>query len=687
LTSALAALIGIVSCDRLSSIARQFALPVDHSAAKAEPRAKAASSSEAADPPKWAQKLRLGPNGPIPVIVVDQIGYRTHAAKVAVIRNTQRGYDRGVEFIPGTRYALIRVPSAETVKLGEPIRWHHGEPDASSGDAVWWFDFSDVTAPGRYFILDAEKDVRSVEFEIRDDIYANVMKHALRMFFYQRAGCAKSPKHAGTDWADTASHLGPGQDPQSAAWLDKTNQGARRDLRGGWFDAGDYNKYTSWTARNVIVLLRAYEENATAFTDNLGIPESGNGIPDLLDETKWALDWLLRMQGDDGSLLCVHALASGSPPSKADGPSYYGPPTTAATLMGAAAFAYAAKLFAARPERELVDYATRLRSHAIQAWQWAQAHPRVVYYNNDEVKQPGSLGLAAGQQEADDAGRLVAKFEAATYLWEETGEAEFDKFLASTYRVIADGCAPNQWDTDRQEALLYYANLSRCPSAIREEILARFLRGIRNNADQLPMITGAQDPYRAPIKDYDWGSNYSKAMQARLYQLFAKDVGDPTSSSSASSAAEDYVHYLHGVNPLGLVYLTNMSEAGAEHSARTLYHWWFKAGDPKWGEVTAVSPGPAPGYLVGGPNPRFELDRCCQAPFWSSTFRCNWSAEFALCKRNYVPPLAQPAQKSYLQFNSGWPAASWSVTEPSTGYQAQYIRVLAEYTRPNGSSP
>ena len=147
--------------------------------------------------------------------------------------------------------------------------------------------------------------------------------------------------------------MGPGQDPETRPWqarrrLSASDTSEIKDLHGGWYDAGDYNKYTSWTARNVIVLLRAYSENPTAFGDDTGIEESGNGVPDILDEVKWALDWLMRMQNTDGSLLCVQGLDQASPPSAATGPSYYGPATTAASLMGAAAFAYAAKTYSAR---------------------------------------------------------------------------------------------------------------------------------------------------------------------------------------------------------------------------------------------------------------------------------------------------------------------------------------------------
>jgi endoglucanase len=151
------------------------------------------------------------------------------------------------------------------------------------------------------------------------------------MYFHQRAGFKKTAETAGSDWADAASHMGPGQDPQTCPWqsrrqLSNSEASQIKDLHGGWFDTGDYNKYTSWTAHNAIVLLRAYSENPTAFRDDSGIAESGNGVPDILDESQMALDWLARMQNNDGSLPCVQGLDQASPPSPATGPSYYAPP-------------------------------------------------------------------------------------------------------------------------------------------------------------------------------------------------------------------------------------------------------------------------------------------------------------------------------------------------------------------------
>ena len=358
----------------------------------------------------WKKNLKTGPNGPIPAIVVDQFGYPTKSRKVAVIR-ARRWATTASRSSRRETYALVELPTGKVVKVAPPSVWNGGNTDQASGDRAWWFDFSDIEAPGKYAVVDLEKGVRSASFLIGDHVYKDVMKHALRVFFYQRAGFEKKPEFAGKPWADKASHLGPGQDSEARPWHDgrpstPVERSQVKDLRGGWYDAGDYNKYTSWTARYLIVLLRALEEHPEAFGDDYGIPESGNGIPDILDEVKWGLDWLVRMQNADGSLLCVQGLATASPPSSAREPSYYGPATTSATLMGAAAFAYASKIFAARPEQALKLYGSDLAKRARAAWAWADANPDVLYYNNDEVEAAGiegAGGRAAGNERAGKA--------------------------------------------------------------------------------------------------------------------------------------------------------------------------------------------------------------------------------------------------------------------------------------------
>jgi hypothetical protein len=629
---------------------------------------------------EWSKGLKTAANGPIPWIVVDQFGYRTNDQKVAVIRSPQTGYDSNAAFTPGSKYSVVSKSTGKSVKDGTLTPWNGGATDATSGDKAWWFDFSDITTPGTYTIVDSEKNVRSVEFEIADDVYRSVLKHAVRMFFYQRAGFAKTTAYAGADWSDGACLLGKGQDSEAHAWTAKTDESLVRDLRGGWFDAGDLNRYTAWAAGTAITLLHAFEENPSAFGDDFGIPESGNKVPDLLDEVKYAIDWVVRMQNADGSLLCILGSDGASPPSATTGASYYGPATTNASLMGAALFAYASKVYGARPETNFKTFAADLKARATKAWNWAESNPNVTYYNNDNSKQPGSGGLGAGGQETDDTGRLISKFQAATHLFEITGDSSYKSFAETNWTKVVGSSGPTEWDMEKADAVMYLARLPNVTPSIATAITNQVVTNVTNSANQMGAVTSKTDPYRAYLKDYTWSSNQIKMAQARLLQYVA-NYGSSAIAPKAAAAAADYVHYLHGVNPLGLVYVTNMAKAGAEHSAKTMFHTWFADKSPKWDETTATTPGPAPGFLTGGPNPSFAPDGCCTAPQGDPAYQCYGSSDFAMCSWDFTPPMGQPQQKAYLEYNGGWPVGSWPITEPSTGYQAKYVLVLSALAR------
>ena len=234
-------------------------------------------------------------------------------------------------------------------------------------------------------------------------------------------------------------------------------------------------------------------------------------------------------------------------------------------------------------------------------------NPNVLYYNNDDSKQPGSKGLAAGQQEMSEIDRLRAQFEAATYMFEMTGEAQFKQFADANFDKLLPPWGPSMWEVDALDSLLYYARLAGATPEVVKSIRENLLVNLSRASQQFASSLAQADSYRAPIKDYTWGSNKGKAMQARLFQLAALHGTDPKLSETSLAAALEYAHYLHGVNPLGLVYLTNMSQAGASHSAATMFHSWFARGT-RWQRVTEQLPGPPPGFLVGGPNPQFSID-------------------------------------------------------------------------------
>jgi hypothetical protein len=133
---------------------------------------------------------------------------------------------------------------------------------------------------------------------------------------------------------------------------------------------------------------------------------------------------------------------------------------------------------------------------------------------------------------------------------------------------------------------------------------------------------------------------------------------DPANAKDYRDASEGYIHYMHGVNPLGMVMLTNMYDYGAEKSVNEIYHGWFHDGTDFDNALSSLY-GPPPGYVTGGPNPTYEPD--------------------ASYPGDIIPPQNQPIQKSYKDWNTSWPENSWEITEPAIYYQAAYIKLLSKF--------
>ncbi|MBK7399173.1 MAG: glycoside hydrolase family 9 protein [Myxococcales bacterium] len=607
-----------------------------------------------------------------PFIVVDQFGYRPSAEKIAVLRSPKKGFDVGTAYTPGAKYAVVDAHTSKTVLEGTAKAWNSGATDASSGDQAWWFDFSALATPGDYFVLDTTANVRSDVFRVGDDVYREVLRQSVRMFYHQRDGIAKDAKYAGAAWADGAAHMGAGQGPSCGLYTDGS---AKKDLHGGWYDAGDQNKYTNWAASDALELLRAYTENPGAFFDDYNLPESGNGVADVLDETKWELDWLVRMQNADGSVLSIVGQdgtkdpafggSKDTRPSLATGPCKYGPATTSASLTTAAAFAYASMVYktAAGAAAAYPGFASDLLTRAQKAWDWAEAHPSTSFAN------AGKIG--AGEQEVDDNGRKLKKLQAAALLFAATGDAKYRTFVDANYKSVQFTASSyvDCFDTENSESLLEYARATGATGTVVTDIKTRYKSGL-GSAHNLGALTAAPDPFMAYLYVYTWGSNQVKSAQGNLlWDAVAYGV-DTTVTADVTRAAERYVHYVHGVNPLQLVYLSNMGDYGANKSITRFYHSWFAKGSD-WDAVGVSKYPPPPGYLVGGPNPSYKWDGCC--PGGCSGFSCGPSVP--------SPPAGQPDQKAYKDFNDQWPLNSWEISEPSDGYQAKWVRLLSKYVK------
>src|SRR5262249_41585711 len=253
-------------------------------------------------------------------------------------------------------------------------------------------------------------DRRPYVFRIAQDVYKDALKVATRVFFYQRCAQDKFPPYTDLKWSDAASHL---QDRQSRLISAQNDASTARDLSGGWYDAGDFNKYVNFTTSVIQDLLLAYERNPGLWGDDFEIPESGDGVPDILNEIKWELDWLLKMRNNDGSVLSkvsVTQFQAASPPSRDSAPRYYGAASASATLSAAISFAHAAVVF----KSALPDYAATLGDAAVKAWNWAESNPGVIFSN---------AGFASANPEVDDYTRGAYRLAAAIYLYALTGES------------------------------------------------------------------------------------------------------------------------------------------------------------------------------------------------------------------------------------------------------------------------
>jgi len=588
---------------------------------------------------------------------VDQIGYLPTANKIAVISQAQLGYNAPESYSPPSTLEIRSTIDDAMVFSGSVTAWKNGQLHDQSGDKVWHFDFSDFTTHGEYYVYDPVNELGSYPFLIAEDVYAEVLKLAVRTFYYQRCGTDKPSVYAGAEFADGVNFQGPQQDTDCRLYSNPV-EATSRDLQGGWFDAGDYNKYVNFAFSPMIDLLFAYLHYPGIWTDDYNIPESGNGVPDLLDELKWELDWLLRMQEEDGGILSVVGGGYASPPSAETAARFYGPATTAASFSAAAMLSLGAIAF---EESGNPSYASELRLAAIKAYEWGVANPNKTFYNSGQ--------LAAGEQQLDDYGTLMVQLSAAVFLYAKTGETEYRTFVESNYTRshLKEWGWASMYEEPYHKAMLLFSGLFGVSSVVASDIINTYANSVKLAGDHLPSYQDGEDPYRAYLstQNYTWGSNNTKGGQANIFLNMINFYIDQGNKEIYKAAAAGYLHYFHGLNPNNLMYLTNMEDYEGENSCQEMYHSWF-------GDGTDWDNNPPPAYVVGGPNPSYSLDACCAS---NSCANLN-----ALCDASALtPPFDQPTQKAYLDFNTSWPQNSWEISEPAIYYQASYIKVLAAF--------
>lgn len=579
-------------------------------------------------------------------IHVDQFGYLPAETKTAILSDPQIGFNADQDIAVG-KTLQVRARNGKTVFTG-PVRiWNNGKVHEDSGDRGWWFDFSKVQTPGEYYIYDPANNVRSAVFSVNEKIFSPVMRAAIRTFYYQRLGVDLKVPYAEKPWTEKAALT---QDARARNVLAKEDASQERDLSGGWMDAGDTNKYPPFNADVLHPMLYAYKANPKAFGEGNGIPESGNGRPDILDEIKVQLDWLVKMQFPDGAVPVKMGNIDYNgkwPLSEDKRTRYYGPKDSGAAIYTAANFAHAARVYRNFPAWK--GFAEDLKRRAILSYNWFENNPPTFKSDTGEIKS----GIANKSAEDQDRYHCFT----AIHLYDLTGDEKYHRMIKALAGKTRQMSEPtwSPYDAGAGEALAEYTTFKKADPVLVAKIKAQLKRSAASAA-WAPAPTA--DLYRAWMvpTSYHWGSNFVRASYGLSSMVAAKYGGlDAATRARLKVRAADMLHSFHGVNPLNVVYLSNMGKLGAENSIRSIYHERYNVNTP-------FAYNPPPGYVVGGPNQSYSGKAAEGTP----------SVEWIK---------SQPRAKAYADFNRVWPESSWELSENAIYYQAMYVRLIAEFAR------
>jgi endoglucanase len=597
--------------------------------------------------------------GAEPPVYEPDTGPRVRVNQVAYLPDGPKGATLVTE---ATDPVPWQLHDAEGGLVAEGSSAPYGD-EPTSGESVHVIDFSGVTATGEGFTITADGET-SYPFAIGGSAYGDMAIDALSFFYPQRSGIAIDDaiapgygREAGH--VDVAPNQGDGAVPCHADACDYT-----LDVTGGWYDAGDHGKYVVNGGISVAQVMSVYERALHAPTGDvarladgsLRIPEHGDGVPDVLDEARWEVEFLLSMQvpaGEELAGMAHHKIHdenwTGLPLMPADDPQprYLYPPSTAATLNLAAAAAQAARLF----EPYDAEFAAECLEAAQTAWEAALAHPDV--YAPDT--SPAGGGPYGDSDVTDEF------YWAAAELYLTTGAKSYEEFILESKLHEADSFGPGAffWGSVAGLAKL---DLALVPNALpgRADVVAQVVAG----ADKYLELQAASpwDLSYGSNGTFDWGSN-SAVLNELVVIATAFDLTGDTRYRDGVLAGFDYIL---GRNALGNSYVTGYGS----HDSRNMHSRWYA------NQLDPSLPNPPDGTLAGGPNSitatwdpvaQRWLNGC--APQWcyiddigswaTNELTINWNAPLAqiatFAADQAEAPAASPSCEVQYRINGQWP--------------------------------
>jgi len=508
-------------------------------------------------------------------IKVNQIGYLKDANKIAVINNVNSNLKF---FIVSPELTIV----LDSGILEGPFKSNY------SPNTTYIADFSHFKKTGKYRLFIPEIGYSYI-FEVNNNTYKNLANASLKAFYFFRSSTPLYYEYASI-WARPSGHPDTSVYVHSSAASNTRTEESRISSPKGWYDAGDYNKYivnsgiTMWTLFSLYELYPEYFYNLT-----LNIPESKNNIPDLLDEILWNLRWMLTMQDpEDGGvyfkLTNTHFDAM-IMPAEAKSKRYVIQKTTSSTLNFAAVMAQAARIFK-KFNNALPGLADSCLKASLNAWNWAQKNPNIIY-NQNELNKSYDPDIFTGGYEDNNL--------SDEFLWAaiEIMISTKNFKLIPLKNIYELNFIPYpSWNN--VNALAYISLLRHekiFPTTYKTKI-ENIKNLLKITADS--MINMAKKHYYKTVmgthlSDFVWGSNSIAANQGLIlveaYRIFKNE--------EYLKYALNNLNYLLGMNPIGYCYVT-----GFGYKNPKFIHHRPSVAD----EIFE----PIPGTLVGGPNPHNE---------------------------------------------------------------------------------
>lgn len=505
-------------------------------------------------------------------IRLNQLGFYPDGEKIAIVTGEVTGEFRVIDSETGE--------PVYTAEAGETGHWPH------SDEYVTVLDFTEFSDPGSYRI-DHEMATASPEFAIGDEVHRELSKASIKALYFNRASTELQEEYAG-QWARPKGHPDDEVYIHESAATDQRPAGYVISSPKGWYDAGDLNKYIVNSGISTYTMLAAYEHYPEYYDElELNIPETGNNQADLLDETRWNLDWMITMQDpDDGGV--YHKLTAPDfediiMPHEAESDRYVVQKSTAAALNFAAVMAAASRVFEDRDP----DFAAEALEAAEFAWQWAEENPE-VYYDQEAMNEqydPDIHTGAYGDEYVED------EFDwAAAELYITTGNDEY--WNARNFEEAENGVP--DWAYTRPLTWISLAhhidNLTDAADRdlIRQRIVEQadeLLEEYQSSAYRISMGLYGDD-------DFVWGSNGMAGNHSVMLLQGYRLTGDPEYRDAALSNLD----YLLGRNATDYSFVTG-------YGSRTPM-------DPHHRQSAADdNEDPVPGFVIGGPQAGWQ-DGC-----------------------------------------------------------------------------